>query len=97
MSEAAGPGCPDVWLSVDLSHLALSTDAAVTADRLAAIATPLPDSRRVQVGAEDAALADAVQAYVIAVAARGLADRLGATTARGPPESGNGGHRNSSS
>lgn len=77
---AALPAPPaDVWLSVDLSHLALGAGAAAATDRLAAIADALPPGRRVQVGAEEAALTDAVQACVIAVAARGLADRLGAT------------------
>ena len=69
----------DVWLSVDLSHLALGAGAAAAAERLAAIAGALPVGRRVQVGAEEAALADPVQACVLDVAARGLADRLGAT------------------
>ncbi len=69
----------DVWLSVDLSHLALGTDASAVAERLAAIACALPAGRRVQVGAEEAAHADAVLACVLDVAARGLADRVGAT------------------
>ncbi len=77
---AALPAPPaDVWLSVDLSHLALDADPAGTADRLAAIAAALPAGRRVQVGAEDAWRTDAVLSCVLAVAARGLADRLGAT------------------
>jgi proline dehydrogenase len=78
---AALPPAPaDVWLSVDLSHLALGAGAAAAADRLAAIADALPVGRRVQVGAEQAALTDLVQACVVAVAAvGGLADRLGAT------------------
>ena len=76
---ALPPPPADVWLSVDRSHLALGAGAAAAADRLAAIANALPGGRRVQVGAEEAALTDAVQACVIAVAARGLADRLGAT------------------
>ena len=77
---AALPGPPaDVWLSVDLSHLALSTDAAAVAERLASIAGALPAGRRVQVGAEGTATTDAVLACVLAVAGRGLADRLGAT------------------
>jgi proline dehydrogenase len=76
---ALPPQPADVWLSVDLSHLALGAGAAAAADRLAAIANALPGGRRVQVGAEEATLTDAVQACVIAVAARGLADRLGAT------------------
>jgi proline dehydrogenase len=76
---ALPPRPADVWLSVDLSHLALGAGAAAAGDRLAAIADVLHGGRRVQVGAEEAALADAVQACVLAVAARGLADRLGAT------------------
>lgn len=73
------PPASDVWLSLDLTHLALDTDASVAADRLATIAWALPAGRRVQVGAEDAAHCDAVMACVLDVAARGLADRLGAT------------------
>jgi proline dehydrogenase len=69
----------DVWLSVDLSHLAMGVDASAVADRLAAIAGALPAGRRVQVGAEEAAFTDRVLGCVFAVAARGLADRLGAT------------------
>ena len=69
----------DVWLSVDLSHLALGTGASAVAARLAAIARALPAGRRVQVGAEEAAQTDAVLACVLDVAADGLADRLGAT------------------
>jgi proline dehydrogenase len=77
---AALPAPPaDVWLSVDLSHLALDADPAGTADRLAGIAAALPPGRRVQVGAEDAVRTDAVLSCVLDVAARGLADRLGAT------------------
>ena len=69
----------DTWLSADLSHLALDADASAVADRLAAIARALPAGRRVQVGAEDAARADAILSCVLDVAGRGLADRLGAT------------------
>jgi proline dehydrogenase len=77
---AALPSPPaDVWLSVDLSHLALGTDATAVADRLAALAGALGAGRRVQVGAEEAATTDAVLACVLTVAERGLADRLGAT------------------
>jgi proline dehydrogenase len=80
--ELAGslpPRASEVWLSVDLTHLALDTDASAAADRLATIARALPAGRRVQVGAEDAARGDAIVACVLDVAARGLADRLGAT------------------
>lgn len=76
---ALPPPPADVWLSVDLSHLGVSAGAVAAADRLAAIAGALPVGRRVQVGAEEAALADAIEGCVLAVAARGLADRLGAT------------------
>jgi proline dehydrogenase len=73
------PPPADVWLSVDLSHLALGAGAAAAADRLGAIAEALPPGRRVQVGAEELALADGVLDCVLAVADRGLADRVGAT------------------
>jgi proline dehydrogenase len=77
---AALPAPPAaVWLSVDLSHLGVGAGAAAAADRLAAIAGALPAGRRVQVGAEEAALADDIQGCVLTVAAAGLADRLGAT------------------
>jgi proline dehydrogenase len=77
---AALPAPPaDVWLSVDLTHLALDIDASATADRLAALAQALPAGRRVQVGAEDAARCSAILACIHDVAARGLADRIGAT------------------
>ena len=69
----------DAWLAVDLTHLALDVDPTGAADRLASIASVLPPGRRIQVGAEDAARTDAVLDCVRAVAARGLADRLGAT------------------
>jgi proline dehydrogenase len=77
---AALPSFPaDVWLSVDLSHLGLGTGDADVADRLASIASVLPAGRRVQVGAEEAARADAVVTCVLTVAGRGYADRLGGT------------------
>lgn len=73
------PAPADCWLSVDLTHLALDTDPAGAADRLAAIAAALPHGRRVQVGAEDTARTDAVLGCLLDVAGRGLADRLGGT------------------
>jgi proline dehydrogenase len=79
LAGALPPPPSDVWLSVDLSHLALDTDSSAVADRLATIARALPAGRRVQVGAEEAARADAILSCVLDVAARGLADRLGAT------------------
>jgi proline dehydrogenase len=79
LAGALPPPPADAWLSVDLTHLALDADSSAVADRLAGIARSLPAGRRVQVGAEDAARADAVRDCVLEVAARGLADRLGAT------------------
>ena len=73
------PPPADAWLAVDLSHLALATDASGAAARLAVIARALPVGRRIQVGAEEAALTDAVLACVLEVAGLGIADRLGAT------------------
>jgi proline dehydrogenase len=69
----------DAWLAVDLSHLGLDVDPSGCADHLAAIARALPDGRRIQVGAEDDARADAVLGCVLDVARRGLSERLGAT------------------
>src|SRR5919204_28945 len=51
---ALPPPPADVWLSVDLSHLAVGADPAAATDRLAAIAAALPIPPRVQVGAEEA-------------------------------------------
>lgn len=77
---AALPAPPtDVWLSVDLTHLALDVDRPGAADRLAHIVDALPPGRRVQVGAEDARRTDAVLSCILEVAGRGLADRLGGT------------------
>lgn len=75
----AGELPADAWLAVDLSHVGLDVAARGCTDHLAAIARVLPDGRRIQVGAEDHARADAVLACVLDVAGRGLADRLGAT------------------
>jgi proline dehydrogenase len=80
LAGALPPSPADIWLSVDLSHLALGSDASsAVADRLAAITRALPAGRRLQVGAEEADRADAIRACVLDVAARGMADRLGAT------------------
>ncbi|MDN5854174.1 MAG: proline dehydrogenase family protein [Actinomycetia bacterium] len=67
------------WAAIDLSHLGLDIDARECADHLATIADALPAGRRIQVGAEDWDRADAVLGCVLDVAARGYADRLGAT------------------
>src|SRR5918994_2779410 len=64
---ALPPPPADVWLSVDLSHLAIGAGAEAAADRLAAIADSLAVGRRVQVGAEETALTDVIQASVVAV------------------------------
>jgi len=67
------------WLSVDLSHLGLDVDPQRCVEHLAAIASALPAGRRIQVGVEDYDRTDRVLDCVLAVAGRGLADRLGAT------------------
>ncbi len=64
LAGALPPPPADVWLSVDLSHLALGAESSGVAARLAAIAQALPAGRRVQVGAEEAAQTDAVLACV---------------------------------
>lgn len=69
----------DAWLSVDLSHLGLDIDTNRCVDHLTAIADALPAGRRLQIGAEDHDRADALLACVLAVAANGYADRVGAT------------------
>ncbi len=69
----------DVWLSLDLSHLALDVDPAGAADLVARIAEALPPGRRLQIGAEDIPRADKIRQCVLDVASRGLSDRLGAT------------------
>jgi proline dehydrogenase len=84
LADQLGGLPPATWLAVDLSHLALDTDPAGCADRLAAIGGALPDGRRLQVGAEDYGRAEAVLTCVETVAGRGLAGpglagRLGAT------------------
>ncbi|QNE19953.1 proline dehydrogenase [Kribbella qitaiheensis] len=69
----------DVWLSLDLSHLAVDVDPQGAADRVARIAEALPSGRRLQIGAEDTARTDKIQQCVLDVASRGLSDRIGAT------------------
>jgi proline dehydrogenase len=79
LAELIPPPPADVWLAVDLSHLALDVDPSGCADLLAKVVEALPPGRRIQVGAEDLGLADKVLQCVLEVAGRGLADRLGAT------------------
>lgn len=77
---AALPEPPaEVWLSLDLSHLAIDTDPSGATESLATIAAALAPGRRIQVGAEDAARTDAVLGCVLDVAGHGLADQVGAT------------------
>jgi proline dehydrogenase len=79
LAEALPAPPADVWLSIDLSHLAVDVDPAGTTRLLGDVAAALPEGRRVQVGAEDAARTDAVLGCVLEVARRGLAERIGAT------------------
>lgn len=77
---AALPEPPaDVWLSVDLTHLAIDTDPRGAAELLTRLVSAMPAGRRVQVGAESADRTDAILTCVLEVAGSGLADRLGAT------------------
>jgi proline dehydrogenase len=82
------PSSPaDVWLSVDLSHLALTADPAAAVTRLARIAETLPAGRRIQIGAEQAGETDTILRCVREVAERGLAGRIGATLQANLPRS----------
>lgn len=60
MAEALNDAPAGSWLSLDLSHLALATDARRARSRLDRIGAALPDGVRLQIGAEEAALTDAV-------------------------------------
>jgi proline dehydrogenase len=62
---AALSGEPGAWISIDFSHVAFDVDVL---DRIAAA---VPEGRRLQVGAEEAAVTDRVLDAVIAVAGRG--------------------------
>ena len=62
---------PGTYLSVDLSHIGLDGPGPAVTRRLERIAAALPEGARVQVGAEQAARADAVLAAVLAVARAG--------------------------
>jgi proline dehydrogenase len=57
---------PDVWLSLDLSHLAFSPDL------LERVAAAVPPGRRLQIGAEEAAVAGRVLDLVLGAAGHGL-------------------------
>ena len=64
------PGPP--FLSVDLSHLGVDLGHEACLARLRRIAERLPAGARVQVGAEEARRADAIQAVVLDAAAAGV-------------------------
>jgi proline dehydrogenase len=73
------PPPAQVWVSVDLSHLALAAGPRAAAARLRRLAEAVSEGCRVQVGAEEAAVTDAVLGCVLEVAGADLASRLGAT------------------
>jgi proline dehydrogenase len=54
------------WLSLDLSHLAVTVDPRAATRRLQSIADALPEATRLQIGAEEAAHTDAIIGAVIA-------------------------------
>src|SRR5689334_14369350 len=58
---------PTTFLSIDLSHIGLDEPGQAVHARLERIAAALPPGRRIQVGAEQAARADAILAVVLAV------------------------------
>jgi proline dehydrogenase len=64
------------WLSLDLSHLALAADREGARGRLERIAAALPEGARLQIGAEEAALADAIIDTILAADRR---ERITAT------------------
>lgn len=63
---------PGTWVSVDLSHVGLERGPAAAASALRSIASGLPRGARVQVGAEEAAVADAVLTAVLDAVADGV-------------------------
>ncbi len=69
--EAAAAIDGDVWVSADLSHLGLDVSRQFCSDQLATITERLPEGMRLQIGAEDAARADAVLDVVEAAASKG--------------------------
>ncbi len=79
LADGLEDGPAGTWLAVDLSHLGLDVDQQRCAERLLDIARRLPDSRRIQIGAEDLSRADPVIECVLSVAEAGMSDRLGAT------------------
>jgi proline dehydrogenase len=63
---------PGSYLSLDCSHLGLEADAGACAARIEAIARGLPPGMRLQLGAEQAARADAIQQIARQHVAAGL-------------------------
>ncbi|HEY8583177.1 MAG TPA: proline dehydrogenase family protein [Capillimicrobium sp.] len=63
---------PGTWVSVDLSHVGLELGVAEATSALRAIAAAMPRHAKLQVGAEEAAVADDVLAAVLAAAADGV-------------------------
>jgi proline dehydrogenase len=63
---------PGAYLSLDCSHLGLEADAAACGARIEAIARGLPPGMRLQLGAEQAARADAIQGIALHAVAAGL-------------------------
>lgn len=63
----SGAAPAGTWLSIDLSHLAIAAQPAEAVRRLLAIVDALPAGARLQIGAEEAALADVVLDAVLSV------------------------------
>ena len=66
-SRVRDHGPSGTWLSLDLSHLGIATDRQAALGRLLSILEALPTEMRVQIGAEEAALAGGVLDAVLAV------------------------------
>jgi proline dehydrogenase len=71
LARGLGHAPPGTFVSLDLSHLAIDRDREGARRRLQRIAEALPAGSRVQVGAEQAARADAILAAVTEVARSG--------------------------
>jgi proline dehydrogenase len=56
------------WLSIDLSHLAIATEPQAAVRRLASIVAALPPRVRLQIGAEEAALASPILDAALSIA-----------------------------
>jgi proline dehydrogenase len=68
LADRLQPSAPaGTWLSIDLSHLAIATEPRAAARRLASIVEALPAGARLQIGAEEAALATPILEAVLSV------------------------------